>query len=164
MSVCGALYEVAPFFQHVFVERPVPPRVVELIVCDERAVCLDLDKAWAALDYLLKKVAPDSYDCLVIRGEEPLGSVGGYELGYIRSDTVKMIADGLTGRSPDERVAELESAYVVEELVDGAVYPVELWARDRREAFDFLAQHYRRLIDWVPRVAARDGAILCAIR
>jgi hypothetical protein len=120
--------------------------------------CIDLDKSWHCIHFMLTGQAEDA--------EPPLGwaVVGDEEVG---EDT----GNGPARVLSPEQVSKVSSALIDEEafrrrfdptsLAQANIYLHEMCVRDGDDALDYIVDNYRGLVDFYRNAAARgDGAIL----
>lgn len=114
------------------------------------ARCLDTDKAWHALDFLLTRIA---FPVDIVFGE---GSIPGAEdwgytpPRYLAPDRVRAAAEALRA-TPVERLVE---GVTPEDLARTDVYPVVVW--ERGESLEYVTAYYEALVPFFA-AAARDG-------
>jgi len=138
-----------------------PESIRELLASkdDPRSDCMDLDKTWHAIHYLLCGSAweGDWPEAFLLTGGEPIGDV---DVGYGP-------ARGLTAEETSEVAAALESVpvKVLAARYDGAkldaaeIYP-EIWARDGEEGLDYITEYYETLRYFVAAAAKRKLGML----
>ncbi|CAL9306342.1 MULTISPECIES: YfbM family protein [unclassified Streptomyces] len=114
------------------------------------ARCLDTDKAWHALDFLLTRIG---FPVDVVFGEESIP--GAEDWGYtpprcLTPERVRAAADALRA-TPVERLVE---GVGPEDLARADVYPVVVW--ERGESLEYATAYYEALVPFFG-AAARDG-------
>lgn len=119
---------------------------------------LNLDKAWAGLDFLLAKIEGTEASFLFAVGT-PVGDPEEFDFGPPRLLLPKEVADAdhlLQGIS----VQRLREAYDPVELTAKRVYPDVIWNREGEAAYDFLAKGYEGLKTVVSVASAAGDALL----
>ncbi|MDT9680717.1 YfbM family protein [Streptomyces sp. TRM76323] len=117
---------------------------------DAEARCLDTDKAWHALDFLLSRIG---FPVDVVFGEDaiPDAEDWGYTPPrYLTPERVRAAAEALRG-TPVERLVE---GVGPEDLARADVYPVVVW--ERGESLEYVTAYYEALVPFFG-AAARDG-------
>ncbi|MEU2156581.1 YfbM family protein [Streptomyces sp. NPDC019396] len=112
--------------------------------------CLDTDKAWDALGFLLRRVG---FPVDVVHGEEEIPGADDWGYGpprYLTPERVKVAAEGLIRISGDDLVAGVGP----DELAAADIYPVIVW--ERGESLDWVREHYEALVPFFD-AAARGG-------
>ncbi|MFJ9416184.1 YfbM family protein [Streptomyces sp. NPDC101227] len=116
----------------------------------DEARCLDIDKAWDALGFLLRRAG---FPVDVVHGEEAIADAEDWGYGpprYLAPARVRVAADAMAELSG----ASLVSGVAPAELAEAEVYPVIVWQRG--ESLDYVSEHYERLRLFF-RAAADDG-------
>lgn len=120
--------------------------------------CVDIDKAWHGIHYLITGTADEGAPPLswAIQGGTEIGQDIGYgPARMLASEQVKAISDAL----PDEEA--FTAAYAPEAMEAARIYPDAIWTRDSGEALEYLLENYRVLVAFYRSAASRgDGAIL----
>jgi hypothetical protein len=114
------------------------------------ARCHDTDKAWAALGFLLRRLA---FPVDIVRGEEEIPGAEDWGYGpprHLTPERVRQAAEALAATSPEYLV----DGVAPEDLARADVYPRLVW--ERAESLDYVAGHYRELVPFF-QAAARDG-------
>jgi hypothetical protein len=138
-----------------------PAKVVALLEETSDSRTLDIDKAWHGIHYLLTGSGNPTRDVrsLAIFGGKEVGDDLGYGPARLLSPAeVKEIARVLK----DESVEKLSSRYDPKKMEKLQIYP-EIWVRDGKEAFDYLAKYYRKLAAFYEKAAASGSAMLLVI-
>ncbi|WOI62486.1 YfbM family protein [Streptomyces fradiae] len=112
--------------------------------------CLDVDKAWEALDFLLTRAG---FPVDVVFGDDAIP--GAEEWGYtpprfLAPERVREAAEALLAM-PAER---LVAGFGPRDLAREGVYPVIAW--EREESLEYVTDHYEALVPFFA-AAARDG-------
>ncbi|MGW1374320.1 YfbM family protein [Streptomyces sp. NPDC002446] len=114
------------------------------------ARCLDVDKAWDALGFLLHRAA---FPVDVVHGEEPVPGADDWGYGpprYLTPEQVRTAAGALAEISG----AALTAGVGPEDLAKAEVYPTIVW--ERGEPLDYVSEHYEALRGFF-RAAADEG-------
>ncbi|MET8183716.1 YfbM family protein [Streptomyces sp. NPDC005336] len=114
------------------------------------ARCHDTDKAWHALDFLLRRI---QFPVDIVHGEEEIPGAEDWGYGpprYLTSERVRGAAEALAATTPDSLVTGITSA----DLARANIYPSIIW--ERGESLDYVISHYKALVPFF-QVAARDG-------
>lgn len=114
------------------------------------ARCLDIDKAWDALGFLLRRLA---FPVDVVHGEDAVQDAEDWGYGpprYLTPEQVRVAAGALAEISG----ADLTAGVGPEDLAKAEVYPTIVW--ERGESLDYVSEHYERLRPFF-RAAADDG-------
>ncbi|WP_338671911.1 YfbM family protein [Streptomyces sp. SCSIO 30461] len=119
------------------------------------ARCLDTDKAWDALGFLLRRTG---LPVDVVHGEDEIPGADDWGYGpprYLTPERVKVAAAGLIRISGSELVAGVDPA----ELAAADTYPVIVW--ERGESLDWVREHYEALVPFFEAAArAGDGMLI----
>ncbi|MFV2119060.1 YfbM family protein [Streptomyces sp. Act-28] len=119
-------------------------------VGDAGARCLDIDKAWHALDFLLSRL-DFPVDVVFGEGAIPDAEDWGYTPPrYLTPERVRVAAEALR----DVPVERLVEGVGPEDLARAEVYPVIVW--ERGEPLEYVTAHYEALVPFFG-AAARDG-------
>ncbi|MCP9986472.1 MULTISPECIES: YfbM family protein [Streptomyces] len=114
------------------------------------ARCLDTDKAWHALDFLLSRIG-FPVDVVFGEGAIPGAEDWGYTPPrYLTPARVRVAAEALRD-TPVERLVE---GVGPEDLARAEVYPVIVW--ERGEPLEYVTAYYEALVPFFG-AAARDG-------
>ncbi|WP_246295488.1 YfbM family protein [Streptomyces caniferus] len=116
----------------------------------ELARCLDIDKAWDALGFLLRRAA---FPVDIVHGEEAVPDADDWGYGpprYLTPERVRAAAGALAGISGERLTAGVGP----EDLAEAAVYPAIVW--ERGASLDFVSEHYELLRPFF-RAAADEG-------
>ncbi|MEU9110949.1 YfbM family protein [Streptomyces sp. NPDC048483] len=119
-----------------------------------RARCLDIDKAWDALGFLLRRTG---FPVDVVHGEEAIADAEDWGYGpprYLTPEQVRTAAGAMAGTSGEG----LTSGVAPAELAAAEVYPVIVW--ERGEPLDYVAGHYERLRLFLRAAADEGDAVL----
>ncbi|MEU8913803.1 MULTISPECIES: YfbM family protein [Streptomyces] len=114
------------------------------------ARCLDIDKAWDALGFLLRRT---SFPVDIVHGEEAVPDADDWGYGpprYLTPEQVRGAAEALAGMSAESLTAGVGPA----DLAAAEVYPAIVW--ERGEPLDYVSAHYELLRPFF-RAAADDG-------
>ncbi|UGY92874.1 YfbM family protein [Streptomyces gobiensis] len=114
------------------------------------ARCLDTDKAWDALGFLLRRVG---FPVDIVHGEEAIPEAEDWGYGpprYLTPDQVQVAAGALAKMTG----ARLIEGVTPEELARADVYPSIIW--ERGESLDYVRDHYDSLVPFF-EAAAREG-------
>ncbi|MFG3496781.1 YfbM family protein [Streptomyces sp. NPDC047886] len=112
--------------------------------------CHDIDKAWHALDFLLRRVA---FPVDIVHGEEEIPEAEDWGYGpprYLTPERVRVAADALS-RIPHQTLIE---GVTPTDLARADIYPHSIW--ERGESLDYVTSHYQALVPFF-QAAARDG-------
>ncbi|MFJ9405837.1 YfbM family protein [Streptomyces sp. NPDC101393] len=116
------------------------------------ARCLDIDKAWDAVGFLLRRT---SFPVDIVHGEEELANADDWGYGPPRClapDRVRAAAEALASISGADLTAGVDPA----DLARSEVYPTIVWERGGGESLDYVREHYDALRPFF-RAAADDG-------
>ncbi|MDX3227972.1 YfbM family protein [Streptomyces sp. ME19-01-6] len=114
------------------------------------ARCHDTDKAWHALDFLLRRLA---FPVDVVIGEEEIPGAddwGYVPPRYLTPERVQVAAEAFTAIPPGALVSGVTPA----DLVQADIYPVIVW--EGGESLEYVTSHYQALVPFF-QAAARDG-------
>ncbi|MFF4949243.1 YfbM family protein [Streptomyces chattanoogensis] len=103
------------------------------------ARCLDVDKAWAALGFLLGRT---DFPVEVVHGEEAIPGADDWGYGqprFLTPERVRAAAAAMARTSGERLVSGVGPA----ELAAAGVYPLIVW--ERGESLDYVSAHYERL-------------------
>ncbi len=121
----------------------------------ESEECIDIDKTWAAIQFVLGKIVR-SGDVLgqPFEGGHVLHEEGGIVIAWLSPAEVAVVAKGLSLISD----AVFSTAYDSSKM--GLVYP-EIWTGglDHDEAFEYLLSHFRSLRDFYFLAASTTQAV-----
>ncbi|MYT16238.1 protein of unknown function (DUF1877) [Streptomyces sp. SceaMP-e96] len=119
------------------------------------ARCLDIDKAWDALGFLLRRT---SFPVDIVHGEEAVPDADDWGYGpprYLTPEQVRGAAEALAGISAESLTAGVGPA----DLAAAEVYPVIVW--ERGEPLDYVSAHYELLRPFFRAAAdAGDGMLM----
>lgn len=138
-----------------------PAKVIALLEERSDSRALDIDKAWHGIHYLLTGSGEPTRDVrsLAIFGGKEVGDDIGYGPARLLSPAeVKAVARVLK----EESLEKLSSRYDPKKMEKLQIYP-EIWVRDGKEAFDYLAEYYRKLAAFYEKAASSGSAILLVI-
>ncbi|MEU9120379.1 YfbM family protein [Streptomyces sp. NPDC048506] len=119
-----------------------------------RARCLDVDKAWDALGFLLRRAA---LPVDVVHGEQSVPDAEDWGYGpprYLTPEQVHTAAGALAEIS----AADLTEGVGPEDLAEAAVYPTLVW--ERGASLDYVADYYELLRAFFRAAAAEGDAVL----
>jgi len=126
---------------------------------DEPPYYIDVDKAWHGIHYLLTGSAEGGAEplSLAVMGGEEFGPEVGYgPARFLTPTQVSLVAGALSQLTVDH----LESRFNPEDMEAKDIYPDVIWARDGKDALDYLLENYRQLATFYRDAAQRgDGAI-----
>ncbi|WP_407566222.1 YfbM family protein [Streptomyces sp. 184] len=114
---------------------------------------LDTDKAWGAIEYLLRRI---DFPVNVVHGEESLPGAEEWGYGpprYLTPEQVRKAAEGLVTTG----FGRLAQGVTPDDLARADVYPQIIWKR--AESFDYVQGHYEALVEFF-EAAAREGDAL----
>jgi len=157
MSMIGNFLQVSPVDLE---ELIADPSGVEAFIDpddDEHENCIDIDKAWHGIHFLL---ANDPWG-----GEPPLANavLGGTEIGddvgygparYLNPDEVRAVADTLKQITSQD----FRNRYDARKLLDNEIYP-QIW-HDDDDAVGYLVAAYDSLRTYYLDAAAKGNAML----
>ncbi|WP_244942877.1 YfbM family protein [Streptomyces inhibens] len=115
-----------------------------------RARCLDVDKAWDALGFLLRRAA---FPVDIVHGEQAVPDAEDWGYGpprYLTPEQVRTAAGALAEMSG----ASLTAGVGPEDLARAEVYPAIVW--ERGEPLDYVSGYYDLLRPFF-RAAADEG-------
>ncbi|MFG2288617.1 YfbM family protein [Streptomyces sp. NPDC048595] len=116
--------------------------------------CLDVDKAWDALGFLLRRAA---FPVEIVYGEEDVPAADDWGYGpprYLTPERVRVAAEALAEISG----ADLTAGVGPEDLALAAVYPSIVW--ERGEPLDYVREHYDALRPFFRAAADQGDAVL----
>ncbi|MEJ8650578.1 YfbM family protein [Streptomyces sp. MS1.AVA.3] len=124
----------------------------EAAECPQPALarCLDIDKAWDALGFLLRRAA---FPVDIVHGEEAVPDADDWGYGpprYLTPEQVRAAAGALAEISGERLTAGVGP----EDLAEAEVYPTIVW--ERGEPLDYVSEHYELLRPFF-RAAADKG-------
>ncbi|MGW1794048.1 YfbM family protein [Streptomyces tubercidicus] len=114
------------------------------------ARCLDIDKAWDALGFLLRR---RGFPVDIVHGEEAVPDADDWGYGpprYLTPEQVRCAAEALAGLSGERLTSGVGPA----DLAAAEVYPAIVW--ERGEPLDYVSEHYEQLRPFF-RAAADEG-------
>lgn len=114
------------------------------------ARCMDVDKAWDALGFLLRRAA---FPVDIVHGEEAVPDADDWGYGpprYLTPERVRTAAGALAEISGERLTAGVGP----EDLASAEVYPAIVW--ERGESLDYVREHYEQLRPFF-RTAAEQG-------
>ncbi|WP_313904434.1 YfbM family protein [Streptomyces sp. 15-116A] len=138
-----------PDWAHTFVHELWNTELEETPPANE-ARCHDIDKAWHALDFLLRRL---DFPVDIVFGEEEIPGAEEWSYGPPRCLTpeqVRTAADALAATPP----GRLVEGVTPEDLARADIYPTIVW--ERGEDLDYVTAHYEHLVRFF-QAAARDG-------
>lgn len=112
--------------------------------------CHDTDKAWHALDFLLRRIA---FPVDIVHGEEEIPGAEDWGYGpprYLTPERVRVAADALAVTPHQALVADVTPA----DLAQAGIYPNIIW--ERGESLAYVTSRYQALVPFF-QAAARDG-------
>ncbi|WP_229893756.1 YfbM family protein [Streptomyces glebosus] len=120
--------------------------------CPEPAAarCLDIDKAWAAVGFLLRRAA---FPVDIVHGEQDIPDADDWGYGpprYLTPAQVRTAAEALA-EIPAERLTD---GVGPADLAAAQIYPTIVW--ERGEPLDYVCEHYEQLRPFF-RAAADEG-------
>ncbi len=114
------------------------------------ARCLDTDKAWDAIGFLLRRTG---FPVDIVHGEHTLPGAEDWGYGpprYLTAEQVRAAADALAARSVDD----LFQGVTPDDLARSDIYPRIVW--ERGESLEYVRHHLEALVPFF-RAAAREG-------
>ena len=121
--------------------------------------CVDVDKAWHGIHYLLTGQAdggPHPLGLAVFGGEEFGPEVGYGPARFLSPSQVAEVAEALSTLSVDA----LGQRFNPEDMEAKKIYPDVIWVRDRQDAFEYLLENYQQLVVLYRDAAARGDGML----
>ncbi|GAA2463097.1 YfbM family protein [Streptomyces lavendulocolor] len=118
------------------------------------ARCHDIDKAWHALDFLLRRV---DFPVDIVHGEEEVPGVEDWGYGRPRllsPERVRAAAERLTATPHESLVEGVHPA----DLAEADIYPTIVW--ERGESLDYVTSHYQALVPFFQAAADAGDAML----
>ncbi|WP_437100723.1 YfbM family protein [Streptomyces kronopolitis] len=118
------------------------------------ARCLDVDKAWDALGFLLRR---RGFPVDIVHGEEPVPGADDWGYGpprYLTPEQVREAAAALAGITGDGLTAGVGPA----DLAAAEVYPTIVW--ERGEPLDYVREHYALLRPFLCAAAEQGDGVL----
>ena len=135
--------------------EPLPDAPPEIEMSDGEGEELYLDKSWGGIHYLLTGTAWEGEPPLnfLVSGGQPVGDV---DVGFgpahaLKSSEVKEVSAALSAID----VADLKARFDPEAMMAAEVYP-EIWEDDGDEAFDYCAEYFNDLKQFLDK-ASRAG-------
>lgn len=118
------------------------------------ARCLDVDKAWDALGFLLRRAG---FPVDIVHGEESIPDAEDWGYGPPRYLTPEQV------RSAAGALAEITGAHLTagvgpQDLAEAEVYPTIVWQRG--ESLDYVREHYALLRPFFQAAAEEGDAML----
>lgn len=127
---------------------------------DEPPNCIDVDKAWHGIHYMLTGVADGGAEPLslaVLGGEEIGDDIGYGPARFLVPEQVAAVASALTELG-DEAFRE---RFAPQAMARAKIYPDIIWVRDGDDALDYVMENYQQMVTFYVDAAARgDGAFL----
>jgi hypothetical protein len=114
------------------------------------ARCLDIDKAWDALGFLLRRI---DFPVDIVHAEDAIPGAEDWGYGpprYLTPERVRAAAEALQATSSDSLVDDVTPA----DLARADIYPSIIW--ERGESLEYITSHYEAVIPFF-QAAARDG-------
>ncbi|MGW1029519.1 YfbM family protein [Streptomyces sp. NPDC002577] len=114
------------------------------------ARCHDTDKAWHAIDFLLRHLG---FPVDIVHGEEEIPGTEDWGYGpprYLTPERVRIAAEALTATPHDALIDGVTPV----DLAQADIYPNIIW--ERGESLDYVTSHYQALIPFF-QAAARHG-------
>lgn len=118
------------------------------------ARCHDVDKAWHALDYVLRRFG---FPVDIVHGEEEIPGAEDWGYGpprFLRPERVRLAAQTLAATPHETLVDGVRPA----ELAEAQIYPTIVW--ERGESLDFVTSHYQALVPFFQAAADAGDALL----
>jgi hypothetical protein len=118
-----------------------------------QARCLDTDKAWHAIGFLLRRVG---FPVDIVHGEQPIPGADDWGYGppcYLTPERVRIAAESL----PSIPFEALVQGVTPEQLSQADVYP-QIWSD--QSALDYVRHHYESLSPFFVAAAAEGDAVL----
>ncbi|MFC9390862.1 YfbM family protein [Streptomyces venezuelae] len=119
-----------------------------------QARCHDVDKAWHALDFLLRRI---TFPVDIIHGEKDLPQAEDWGYGpprYLTPERVRVAAEALA-ITPHHALTEDVSPA---DLAKADIYPNVIW--ERGESLDYVTSHYQELVPFFQAAARAGDAML----
>ncbi|WP_409474616.1 YfbM family protein [Streptomyces sp. HC307] len=128
-----------PDWAHEFVDELIEAELDERPEVSE-ARCHDTDKAWHALDFLLRRLA---FPVDIVHGEEEIPGAEDWGYGpprYLTPEQVRAAADALMVTSHQTLIEDVTPA----DLAQADIYPNIIW--EHGESLDYVTSHYQSLV------------------
>lgn len=127
---------------------------------DEPPGCIDVDKAWHGIHYLLTGQAEGGKEplSLAVLGGQELGEDVGYGPARVLTpEQVSQISAAL-GPLSDAALASRFDPQAMEKL---DIYPQAIWVCDEKQALEYVLTNYHAMREFYAEAARRhDGAVL----
>ncbi|MFJ9825711.1 YfbM family protein [Streptomyces sp. NPDC101160] len=118
------------------------------------ARCHDVDKAWHALDFLLRRI---NFPVDIVHGEEEIPGAEDWGYGpprFLSPERVRVAAETLAATPHEALVEGVRPA----ELAEAEIYPTVVW--ERGESLDYVTSHYQALVPFFRAAADAGDAML----
>ncbi|MFB1041372.1 YfbM family protein [Streptomyces chrestomyceticus] len=118
------------------------------------ARCQDVDKAWHALDFLLRRI---DFPVDIIHGEEEIPGAEDWGYGpprFLSPKRVRVAAEALAATPHEALVEGVRPA----ELAEAEIYPTVVW--ELGESLDYVTSHYQALVPFFGAAADVGDAML----
>ncbi|GAB7031058.1 YfbM family protein [Streptomyces platensis subsp. malvinus] len=118
------------------------------------ARCLDVDKSWDALGFLLRRAG---FPVDVVHGEEAVPDAEDWGYGpprYLTPERVRTAAEALAGIP----ATSLTAGVGPEDLAEAEIYPTIVW--ERGESLDYVTDYYALLRPFFGAAAEKGDAML----
>ncbi|MFG2096034.1 YfbM family protein [Streptomyces sp. NPDC048612] len=118
------------------------------------ARCLDVDKVWDALGFLLRR---RDFPVDIVHGEQAVPDADDWGYGpprYLTPEQVRSAAEALAGISAESLTAGVAPA----DLAAARVYPLVIW--ERGEPLDYVREYYELLRPFLRAAADEGDAVL----
>ena len=157
MSMIGNFLQVSPSELQALIDDP--SSVEEFIYPEEeeRENCIDIDKAWHGIHFLLTGDAWEGalpLSNVVLGGTEIGGDVGYGPARYITADDVRAVTEAIADLTPQD----LAKRYDASALTRNEIYP-EIWD-EGDDAIQYLTTYYESLRDYFLDASSRGNAML----
>lgn len=118
------------------------------------ARCHDVDKAWHALDFLLRRI---DFPVDIVHGEEEIPGAEDWGYGrprFLSPERVRLAAETLAATPHEALVEGVHPA----ELAEAEIYPTPVW--ERGESLDYVTSHYQAMVPFFRAAADAGDAML----
>jgi hypothetical protein len=122
--------------------------------------CVDLDKAWQGIHYLLTGEAEGGAEplSLAVFGGEVFGpdDVGWEAARFLTPEQVVVVSGALSGLTRED----LLSRFNPKDMAAKDIYPERMWGGGGKGAFGYLMENYPTLVAFYRDAAARGDAVI----
>ncbi len=132
---------------------------------EEAEDCMDFDKSWHAIHFLLTDSAwkGDAPLNFIVSGGEPIeGSDTGYgEARFFTPDEISEVAEVLNSISEEELMSRFDS----DKMKSEEIYP-EIWDRPEEEEDnkEYILENFRELKQFLPKIVADKKHMIISIQ